>query len=165
MCKKRMKVASLVGGKYPVSTRETFVKLALMVPTIEYGVYINDSGRDYTGLIFDGLKTVETRDTNVLGKFEGQWVGIVRTGSPGRNGLCGYMLLGKGRKVDWRRFWSPENQGKHWVTAGSYYACAKGKHKWLYPIEDVIRLPLIRLKPTKAKGPRPWRRLQVGDAI
>lgn len=79
---------------------------------------------------------METRDTNILRRFEGQWVGIIRTGAPGRNGLVGYMRLGRG-----------------------VYTPKPGKGKWAYEITDVIRIPLQALPPVAGKGPRAYRKL------
>ena len=124
---------------------------------VRVGIYINDSGRDFTGLIFDGLKDIETRAKDTLSRFSGQWLGVIRSGCPGRNGLCGFIMIGKGMYWDWNEFWSPRNQGRHWVPLGSAYAPARGEGKFAYPIHAAVKIPLMRLPPTRAKGPKTWR--------
>ena len=49
-------------------------------------ININDSEVNYTDLIFDGIKTVETRASRSLDSLIGKRVGIIRTG-------CGPALL------------------------------------------------------------------------
>ena len=62
------------------------------------GIFINDRGIKFTTLIMNGLKTVETRRSDTLGKYVGQRVGIVRTGR-GPATLVGYATLSPMRTI------------------------------------------------------------------
>jgi len=63
--------------------------------TVRRGVNINDSTMDYTGLILNGSKTVETRDdTRSLSPYVGKRVGIVRTGK-GKATLVATAVIGE----------------------------------------------------------------------
>lgn len=135
-------------------------KLCKIFNAARYGVYINDGPRAFTELIFDGVKTVETRDRDLLGRFTGQWVGMIRTGTPGRNGLVGFMRLGTPFKYSWAEFW--DRCHEHWVLRGSIYAPRRGKKDWAkvgYPILEAVRCRLYPLPASGQIGTRPWRRL------
>lgn len=56
------------------------------------GIYINDSSAPYTEMILNGLKTVETRNRNTLGRYLGERVGIIKTGK-GKPILVGYATI------------------------------------------------------------------------
>lgn len=104
------------------------------VPSI--GVNINDSDRDYTGMIFRGEKTVETRDSenNALKKYVGKRVAIVRTGiKKAKAMVMGYVTVGEPV-----RYYSEEEFAadftRHRVTGGKF---AFSGFKIGYPMEDV----------------------------
>jgi hypothetical protein len=104
------------------------------VPSI--GVNINDSDSDYTGMIFRGEKTVETRDSenNALKKYVGKRVAIVRTGiKKAKAMVMGYVTVGEPV-----RYYSEEEFAadftRHRVTGGKF---AFSGFKIGYPMEDV----------------------------
>lgn len=99
------------------------------------GININDKEIPFTDLILDGIKTIETRETNSLGSLVGQRVGIIRTGC-GKATLVGFISItnviiydSKGKfRSDYKR---------HLVRENSRYDI-KGK-KYGYILENPTR--------------------------
>ena len=98
------------------------------------GININDRSADYTGMIIDGRKTVETRRTRSLDSVIGQRVGIIRTGRGPATlvataviGAPVWYATGGGFRADWLR---------HRVAAGSEHDAPEGC-KWGYPLRDI----------------------------
>lgn len=98
------------------------------------GININDRSADYTGMIIDGRKTVETRRTRSLDSVIGQRVGIVRTGC-GPATLVAFATVCEPRwyadASEWQRGW-----GQHRVPVGSEHDAPEGR-KWGYPLACV----------------------------
>lgn len=83
-----------------------------------YGVNINCKDIDFVQMILDGVKTVETRNTNSLKSLVGQRIGLVRTGC-GKAMLMGYATIVKVIVYDTETFRSDFK--RHRVPQNSEY--------------------------------------------
>lgn len=88
---------------------------------------------DYAGLIVNGTKTLETRETNSLKPYIGKRVGIIRTGR-GKAQLIGFVTIGRPIEVNQREFGMLFME--HLVPMNSEFDCKLGKTKFCYPLRD-----------------------------
>ena len=102
-----------------------------------------DNDIDYAGLIVNGLKHYESRNSDSLKAYVGRRVGIVRTGK-GNAACIGSAVIGAPIVVNEKQFRMLEH--KHLVPENSAYDIAAGGVKYLYPITKpqkyAIHLPV-----------------------
>lgn len=98
---------------------------------------INDKSINYTDLILDGEKTVETRRTNSLKSLIGKRVGIIRTGK-GKAMLVGYVTI-SGMKVYENEKVFREDYDRHFVPRGNTYDITADGVKYGYILENPER--------------------------
>ncbi len=96
----------------------------------------NDGDNRYADLIVDGVKTLESRETDSLRPYVGQTVGIVRTGE-GKAKLIGSAKIGEPISVGVDEFRALES--KHLVPQGSAFDIKPGQTKFLYPLTEAKR--------------------------
>lgn len=111
------------------------------------GININDKEFPFTEWILEGLKTIETRETDSLRSVVGQRVGIIRTGRGkavlvGYADITGYVVYGDvgGFRKDYQ---------KHMVQEGCKYDIKPNGIKYGYILENVER---CNPTPVTAKG-------------
>jgi GNAT superfamily N-acetyltransferase len=107
----------------------------------------SDGDIDYAGLIIDGRKKYESRQTDSLRPYVGKTVAIVRTGK-GSAVAIGQVTVGEPVVVDAEKFDKMRDQ--HLVPQGSKFDIDPGATKYLYPMIDPIRWD--REKLVKQKG-------------
>lgn len=101
------------------------------------GMFVNSNGCvPYAEAIVEGVKTIETRNRNMLDKLVGEQVAVVRTRRGKRPTIVGYVY------VKFSKFLSPETfeiyRDDTLIPAGSKYDC-NGKGKWCYFLRDAER--------------------------
>ena len=102
------------------------------------GIFIHDTRSvPYALAIAQGYKTIETRFRDVLGRFVGQRVNVIRTRSGRPAEVVGSVVItGK-----W--FCRPEQfdefSNRHCIPTGSRYDC-HGRGKWCYDLSDPVAL-------------------------
>jgi GNAT superfamily N-acetyltransferase len=112
------------------------------------GINVRSDGNiDYAGLIIDGQKKYESRQTDSLRPYVGKTVAIVRTGK-GSAVAIGQVTVGEPVVVDAEKFDKMRDQ--HLVPQGSKFDIDPGATKYLYPMIDPIRWD--REKLVKQKG-------------
>lgn len=100
-----------------------------------YGMFVNDNGCvHYALLLACGIKTIETRNRNMLSALVGQRVAIVRTHREKNPTVVGYVTITGSMFCNAEDFSKYENQ--HYVMPGSKYAPRDGKGKWFYFCEN-----------------------------
>ena len=110
---------------------------------IKVGISINDGhGVDFTKLILNRQKTVETRPSRTLDPFIGEWVGLVRTGR-GKATLVGYVMLGEPTRYNDSDNKMENDYNSHLVPKTN--KLFKDGIKYAYPIIGVERIEPIRL--------------------
>lgn len=106
------------------------------------GINVNSKGKPYADLIIDGLKTLESRNTDSLRPYVGRRVAIVRTGN-GKAVAIGEVTIGEPIMVDEKRFRAFYSM--HLVDEGSIFDIKNEGYKYLYPISN----------PERYKKPKP----------
>ena len=95
-------------------------------------LYIKNTKKaNYIGMIFNGMKTEETRSQRTLDAFIGKEFFV----TDGKY-VYGSIVLGDPHKYTEADFHKKENQKKHRVPKGDDYDIKKGGIKWAYPIES-----------------------------
>ena len=98
------------------------------------GIFVNENGCvHYAQLIVDGIKTIETRNRNMLKSLVGQRVAIVKTRRGKNPMVIGYATIESS-------FFCPANayeifREKTLVMEGSKYD-VHGKGKWMYKMVE-----------------------------
>jgi predicted transcriptional regulator len=100
------------------------------------GINIRNADIAYADAIVDGIKTLESRETNSLKPYIGKRVAIVRTGK-GKAKAIGEATIGNPIVVDRLEFRNKYKE--HLVVAGSLFDIKSGQVKYLYPMLDAIR--------------------------
>lgn len=104
---------------------------------IDKGININDKMQAFTEQILEGLKDIETRDSNSLKSLIGQRVGMIRTGC-GKAHVVGLVdIVGVVVYEDADAF--RKDYSKHLVAAGSKYDIKSGGKKYGYILANVER--------------------------
>ena len=102
-----------------------------------YGIYVrNYKDTKYADLIVKGLKTIETRNRNTLGKLNGQTVAIVRTGEK-RPEIIGFVDMAGVWHCDAADFHKYDL--RHFVSMGSRHNTTD-KGKWMYELANAKEL-------------------------
>ena len=98
-----------------------------------FGFFVeNTRYTPFAFLIAAGVKTIETRNKNMLKALIGKRVAIVQTGN-GKPVVIGYVDITSAyfcAAADFRKYFN-----KHLVPAGSKYDCTT-KGKWFYSLEN-----------------------------
>jgi predicted GNAT family acetyltransferase len=112
------------------------------------GINVRSDGNiDYAGLIIDGKKKYESRQTDSLRPYVGKTVAIVRTGK-GPAVAIGQVTVGEPVVVDAEKF--DKMRKLHLVPQGSKFDIGPGATKYLYPMINPVRWD--REKLVKQKG-------------
>jgi len=115
------------------------------------GIYVHNSiGIPYADAIVEGGKTVETRTRDVLGRFVGKTVAIVRTRDRHPADIVGIV------HISHKKFCTKEEldgmRDKTCIPPGSKFDC-DGRGKWCYFLDEYMRLlkpiPLSEVKIVK----------------
>lgn len=96
----------------------------------------SDGDIDYAGLIIDGKKKYESRQTDSLRPYVGKTVAIVRTGK-GPAVAIGQVTVGEPVVVDAEKF--DKMRKLHLVPQGSKFDIGPDATKYLYPMINPIR--------------------------
>ena len=107
----------------------------------------SDGDIDYAGLIINGKKKYESRQTDSLRPYVGKTVAIVRTGS-GPAVAIGQVTVGEPIVVDASKFDKMRKQ--HLVPQGSKFDIGTDTTKYLYPMINPVRWDSER--PVKQRG-------------
>ena len=108
---------------------------------IHYGIFVNNN-YPFASCIVRGLKTIETRNRNMLKRLVGKRVAIVRTETGEPTEIIGYVTITEAWHCSQEDFQLYEMF--HLVPAGSKYDAGKNG-KWMYDLEDA-RIALRRLQ-------------------
>jgi len=105
-----------------------------MENNIRYGIYVSNERRTpWAGWIVSGLKEIETRNKNMLGKLVGERVAVIATGNHPPL-IVGYVTITSalhvGKDLFDRRF-----RKYTMIEKGDRYDCTE-KGKWLYYLSD-----------------------------
>ena len=114
------------------------------------GIYVHDTvDTPYAEWIMCGAKTIETRTRDVLGKFVGKRVLVIRTGRGPNWGpkaeVIGSVYIRAKEFLDADQL--NERRGETLIPSGSKYDC-HGKGKWCYYLSDpmaIVPIPLEKL--------------------
>lgn len=100
------------------------------------GININCKHQDFIDEILNGIKTIETRNTNSLKPYIGKRVGLIKTGC-GKATLMGYARIGKiVRMVNSKEVFDHYYQW-HRVNKDSPYYIKE--RKFMYQLYDIER--------------------------
>lgn len=127
------------------------IRVTASAPTM--GFNVNDSERPWTQMILQGIKTVETRNSDSLRPYVGKRVGIIRTGV-GRATLVGYCDLGEPKVYRTNEEFRAD-QKAHQVPQGSGYDIPPGGVKFGYPVTNV---EAVQPREITSRG-NVWRRI------
>ena len=102
-----------------------------------FAIYVNEDHMPYANWIVSGLKTIETRNKNMLGKIVGERVAIIATAHKGykRHDPCiiGYATIAKAEHVTQDEFELYREETM--IGKEDPYNC-DSRGKWLYFMED-----------------------------
>ena len=98
------------------------------------GIYVHDTAKEpYAMQIINGTKTIETRTRDVLGRFVGQRVLIIRTRSGKPTDVVGCVVISA------KHFRTKDElellRDETCIHVGSKFDCA-GRGKWCYTLES-----------------------------
>ena len=100
-----------------------------------YGIFVNENGCvPYASALVSGIKTIETRNRNMLSALVGKRVAIVRTKKGCDPWILGYVTITGSsfcKACDFDKYFD-----QHLVQPGSAYAPQNGKGKWFYYVAD-----------------------------
>ena len=98
-----------------------------------YGIFVNEDHMPYANWIVSGLKTIETRNKNMLGKLVGERVAIIATAHKGYKRhdpyIIGYATIAKADYVTQNEFELYRDETM--IDPKDYYDCG-ANGKWLY---------------------------------
>lgn len=102
---------------------------------IDKGININDKTQAFTEQILEGLKDIETRNSNSLRSLIGKRVALIRTG-------CGPAMIVGLADISKVKIYTDENsfrddEWRHLVEAGSKYDIQPGKVKYGYFLDNI----------------------------
>lgn len=110
---------------------------------IQMGINVNDSDNPWSDLILNGIKTIETRNTNSLRSYIGKRVGIIQAGK-GKAKLVGFVTVGNpivyNTVEEFRK-----DESKHCVKCNSVYDFPQGGKKYGYPMINPERISPIEV--------------------
>ena len=95
------------------------------------GINVNSKEKPYADLIIDGLKIMESRDSDSLRPYVGKRIAIVRTGK-GKAFAIGEATIGEPVMVNVKKFRALHSE--HLVDQGSKFDIKKNGYKYLYPM-------------------------------
>ena len=113
-----------------------------------YGIFVNEDGCiPYAEAIVRGMKPIETRSRNMLGKLVGHTVAVVRTRRNKYPLIVGFVTI---ESADFRSAeWLDHNRDKTLIPPGSKYdSTARGK--WCYTLAHPFKFHLPIPLPTDA---------------
>ena len=94
------------------------------------GIFVHSTRKEpYAELIVDGLKSIETRTRDMLGRFIGQRVQIIKTASGKAPVIIGEATIANG--VYFSKWVLDGLRNSTKIPVGSKYDCA-GDGKWCY---------------------------------
>lgn len=118
------------------------------------GIFVNSDGCvPYADAIVDGVKTIETRNRNMLGHCVGERVAVVRTTRGKTPAIVGYVSIKRGVFVPEKLFGYFRKETL--IPVGSKYDC-HGKGKWLYYLEEPQRCEPFSLPSDAVRHGRSW---------
>ena len=99
------------------------------------GIFVNNDGPiAWATLLVFGLKTIETRSRNMLGKLVGQRVAIIATSRKHPPVILGHVTITEAFYCNAGDF--PNYYEQHRVPEGSAFSPKAGKGKWCYVCKD-----------------------------
>ncbi len=97
-----------------------------------YGIFVNQNGGvPYADAIVSGVKTIETRNRNMLKSLIGERVAVVRTRRNSKPTVVGYVDIGDAYFCPAEEF--DKFRDMTLVPPGSYYD-VRGRGKWFYDL-------------------------------
>lgn len=119
-----------------------------------YGIFVNETNSmPYARLLAAGVKTIETRNRNMLSVLVGKRVAIVRTMRDRNPVVLGYVTITRSMFCNAEDFGKYENQ--HFVQPTSKYA-PNGRGKWFYFCEDAEKCVPFPLPANAVRHGRSW---------
>lgn len=103
---------------------------------IEKGLNINDSTGQWSDMLLNGVKTIETRNQNNLKAHVGKPIGVIRTGV-GKAHVVGFIILGEPIEYKTRLAFRKDAK-QHRVKEGSQFDW--NGQKFGYPVTVVKKL-------------------------
>ena len=120
-----------------------------------YGIFVNDNGCvHYAILLSRGVKTIETRNRDMLSALVGKRVAIVRTHREKSPHIVGYVTITRKEFCAAEDFGKYENQ--HLVMPQSKYAPQNGRGKWFYFCEDAEACEAYPMPKNAVRHGRSW---------
>ena len=102
-------------------------------------IYVNQNRYvKYADAIIDGYKPLETRSRDMLGRFVGQRVLIVRTTKGQKPMVIGSVMISEKRFYTAQELDTDDLRNKTLIPPGSRFDC-HGKGKWCYTMHEPIR--------------------------
>ena len=127
------------GGKKSVSRNDSVNLITRPEEGVSKGINVaTDSDVNYSDLIVSGSKVFETRDTDSLRPYVGKRVGIVETKKGEKAKLVGYVTVGEPLLADETKFRNLKDL--HLVPEGSKFDIKKDQTKYLYTMQDPVKL-------------------------
>lgn len=119
-----------------------------------YGFFVNENTIPFAALLTLGMKTMETRNRDMLKALVGERVAVISTRRGRKPWIVGYVTITGKHFCDHDEFDQYYNQ--HFVEPGSKYAPKPGRGKWLYFVEDADRCYPKDLPENAIRHGRAW---------
>ena len=126
-----------------------------------YGIFVNSDGCvPYAEAIVSGIKTIETRNRDMLSELVGKNVAVVQTRRGKNPTIVGYVRIASKLFVDANAF--EVFREYTLIPVGSKYDC-HGKGKWLYILENGEKCLPYPLPKSAVRHGRSWCEFEFFD--
>lgn len=134
------------------------------------GIFVNQlslSGVKYADLIVDGIKTIETRNKNMLSDLIGLRVAIIRTVRGKKPTVIGYATITSANRYHGK--WHDEHRNLTCIPEGSKYDFSDRPGarwtKWCYELSDPERCEPFELPSSAIRHGRSWCEFDMPDMM
>ena len=119
-----------------------------------YGIFVNENGGiRYADAIVNGIKTIETRNRNMLRALVGERVAVVRTRRNSRPTVVGYVDIVRDEFCPYCLFEMYRDETL--IPPGSQYD-VRGRGKWFYLLENAEKCATYPLPADAVRHGRSW---------
>ena len=120
------------------------------------GMFVNENGTRYAWAIVSGIKTIETRNRNMLSALVGERVAVIRTKSGEKPCVVGYVDITHSAWIPKATLNSKAFRDMTLIPVGSEYDCT-GSGKYGYFLAHAERVePPMPLPENAVRHGRSW---------
>lgn len=124
------------------------------------GMFVNESGGvHYALMLAHGLKTIETRNRDMLSALVGERVAVIRTRHGKTPQIVGYVTITRKafcKAEDFDKYFENRVNGSHFVLPQSRFYPHDGRGKWFYFCEEAEACAPCAIPENAVRHGRSW---------